>query len=85
MKVEEYIQNRLNDLKSTKNEVGNFASNNELSDFIFKTIMSKKFRKFSINEKTKAGRELCRWDKLLQFSIAMLNDSQLKQEIHTIH
>ena len=38
-----------------------------------------------INEKTKAGRELCRWDKLLQFSIAMLNDSQLKQEIHTIH
>ena len=36
----------LNELKST-NKVANFLPKNELSDFICKTIMSKKFRKFS--------------------------------------
>jgi len=38
-----------------------------------------------INEKTRAGQYLCKYDKLLQFCIAMLNDGNLKQEIYTLH
>ncbi len=37
-----------------------------------------------INEKTKAGRYLCKYDKLLQFCMVMLNDGNLREEIHTI-
>jgi hypothetical protein len=43
----DYIEFKLNELKST-NKVGNFSSKKELSDFICKTILSKKFRKFSV-------------------------------------
>jgi len=38
-----------------------------------------------INEKTKAGQYLCKFDKLLQFCMVMLNDGNLREEIHTIH
>ena len=38
-----------------------------------------------INQKTRAGQYLCKYDKLLQFCIAMLNDGNLKQEIYTLH
>ena len=38
-----------------------------------------------INEKTKAGKYLCKFDKLLQFSMVMLNDGNLREEITTIH
>jgi len=38
-----------------------------------------------INEKTKAGQYLCKADKLLQFCLVMLNDGNLREEIHTIH
>jgi hypothetical protein len=48
MKAEEFIQKRLNDLKSTQ-KVTKLKSDKELSDFIFKTLMSKKFRKFAVN------------------------------------
>ena len=37
-----------------------------------------------INEKTKAGQYLCKYDKLLQFCMCMLNDGNLREEIHTI-
>ena len=47
MNPKEYIEYKLNELKST-NEVETFSSQKELSDFICKTIMSKKFRKFSL-------------------------------------
>ena len=48
MTAQEFIQKRLEDLKSTEKAVSNFKSEEELADFIFKTIMSKKFRKFSV-------------------------------------
>jgi hypothetical protein len=38
-----------------------------------------------INEKTKTGQYLCKFDKLLQFCLCMLNDGGLREEIHTIH
>jgi hypothetical protein len=38
-----------------------------------------------INEKTKTGQYLCIADKLLQFCLCMLNDGNLREEIHTIH
>jgi hypothetical protein len=38
-----------------------------------------------INEKTKEGQYLCRFDKLLQFCMVMLNDGNLREQIHTIH
>ena len=47
MAPKDYIEYKLNELKST-NKVDNFLSKEELSDFICKTIMSKKFRKFSL-------------------------------------
>lgn len=50
MTPKEFIEKRLNDLNSTKKIVANFKSENELIDFIFKTIMSKKFRKYSANQ-----------------------------------
>jgi hypothetical protein len=37
-----------------------------------------------INEKTKAGQYLCKFDKLLQFCMVMLNDGNLREEIYTI-
>lgn len=37
-----------------------------------------------INEKTQAGTYLCKFDKLLQFCLCMLNDGNLREEIHTI-
>ena len=37
-----------------------------------------------INEKTKVGQYLCKFDKLLQFCLCMLNDGNLREEIHTI-
>ncbi len=47
MKVQEFIQKRLNDLKVNL-EVKPLKSEIELADFIFKTLMSKKFRKFAV-------------------------------------
>lgn len=38
-----------------------------------------------INQKTRAGQYLCKYDKLLQFAIVMLNDGLLKEEINTIN
>jgi hypothetical protein len=38
-----------------------------------------------INEATKAGQYLCKFDKLLQFCMVMLNDGNLREQIHTIH
>ncbi|MEK7113636.1 MAG: hypothetical protein AAB873_02300 [Patescibacteria group bacterium] len=48
MTAKEFIENRLKQLKSTEKTASNFKSEKELADFIFKTIMSKKFRKFSV-------------------------------------
>ena len=47
MNAQEFIKKRLEDLKVTQ-KVGQFKSNKELADFIFKTLMSKKFRKFAV-------------------------------------
>jgi len=47
MTPKDYIEYKLNELKST-NKVDSFSSKEELSDFICKTITSKKFRKFSL-------------------------------------
>ena len=44
MTAQEYIEYKLNELKSVKKTI----RKEELADFIYKTIMSKKFRKFSI-------------------------------------
>ena len=38
-----------------------------------------------INEAGKDGHELCIWDKLLQFAMALINDSKLREEISTLH
>jgi hypothetical protein len=48
MTAKEYIYQKLGELKSQENGVIKPGSNKELADFIFKTIMSKKFRKFSV-------------------------------------
>lgn len=48
MTAKEFIQKRLDELKSTEKTVANLKSNDDLTDFIFKTIMSKKFRKFAV-------------------------------------
>jgi len=48
MTAQEFIQKKLNDLKSTEKTVPNFTTEKDLVNFIFKTIMSKKFRKFSV-------------------------------------
>jgi len=48
MNPKDYIEYKLNELKSTE-KVGSFSSQDELSDFICKTILSKKFRKLSIS------------------------------------
>jgi hypothetical protein len=37
-----------------------------------------------IEEKTKAGKYLCRYDKLLQFCLTMLNDNNMRENIYTI-
>jgi hypothetical protein len=38
-----------------------------------------------INEAEKDGHELVIWDKLLQFTMALLNDSNLREEINTLN
>ncbi len=49
MSSKDYIIHKLQELKS-KNKIDlNLFSSEELTDFIFKTLMSKKFRKFAIN------------------------------------
>lgn len=48
MTPKEFIEKRLNDLKTTKKAVNSFKSDKELADFIFKSLMSKKFRKFAV-------------------------------------
>jgi hypothetical protein len=48
MTAKEFIENKLNKLKSKEKIETNFASQKELADFLFKTIMSKKFRKFAV-------------------------------------
>lgn len=48
MEIAEFIQKRLNDLKSTEKSALTFTSEKELADYIFRTVMSKKFRKFSV-------------------------------------
>jgi hypothetical protein len=53
MTPKEFIEKRLSDLKSTEKAGGILKSDKELTDFIFQTIMSKKFRKFSVNSETK--------------------------------
>lgn len=53
MTPKEFIEERLNNLKTEKASVKEFKSKEELADFIFKTIMSKKFRKFSVGSETK--------------------------------
>jgi len=50
MTAKEFIQKRLDGLKSTDKVVPILKSEKELTDFIFKTIMSKKFRKYSANK-----------------------------------
>lgn len=44
MTAQEFIESRLNELKPAKKTI----PKEELADFIFKTLMSKKFRKFSV-------------------------------------
>ncbi len=46
MNAQEYIKRRLDELKPEKKNI----SKDELTDFVYKTIMSKKFRKFSANQ-----------------------------------
>ncbi len=48
MEIKEFIEKRLNELKTTEKTVAHFNSEKELADFIFKKIMSKKFRKFAV-------------------------------------
>lgn len=48
MEAKKFIESKLNELKSTSKTVENFKSTKDLADFIFKTIMFKKFRKFSV-------------------------------------
>lgn len=48
MTAKEFIEKKLNDLKITEKPVQTFKSQEDLADFIFKSIMSKKFRKFSV-------------------------------------
>lgn len=48
MTSKEFIEKKLDSLKVAEKSVQVFASQEELADFIFKTIMSKKFRKFSV-------------------------------------
>ncbi len=47
MTAQEFIQKRLEDLK-TSQKGAQFQSNEELANFIFQTLMSKKFRKFAV-------------------------------------
>jgi hypothetical protein len=37
-----------------------------------------------IEEKTKAGKYLCKYDKLLQFCLTMMNDNNMREQIYTI-
>ena len=48
MTPKEFIEKKLSNLKSTEKAVSNLKSDKELADFIFKTVMSKKFRKFAV-------------------------------------
>ncbi|MEI6659972.1 MAG: hypothetical protein WCK91_00940 [bacterium] len=48
MTAKEFIEKRLGELKSIDKPTEVFKSDKDLEDFIFKTIMSKKFRKFSV-------------------------------------
>ncbi|MFA6251657.1 MAG: hypothetical protein WC603_03460 [Candidatus Paceibacterota bacterium] len=48
MTAQEFIEKKLNELKSTSPKVDIFNSEKDLADFIFKTIMSKKFRKYMV-------------------------------------
>jgi hypothetical protein len=38
-----------------------------------------------INESDKEGHNLCIWDKLLQFAMALINDSKIREEISTLN
>lgn len=49
MKAQEFIENRLKELKSAEKTAVSFDLDKDLADFIFKSLMSKKFRKFSVN------------------------------------
>ncbi len=49
MTAQEFIQKKLNELKPTEKIGVNFKSTKDLADFIFKTVMSKKFRKYSVS------------------------------------
>ncbi len=48
MGPQEHILNKLEILKPAEKSAGNFESSKNLADFIFRTIMSGKFRKFSV-------------------------------------
>jgi hypothetical protein len=38
-----------------------------------------------IHANDKDGHQLCIWDKLIQFGMALLNDSKIREEISTLH
>ena len=48
MTPKEFIEKKLSNLKSAEKTASNFKSDKELGDFIFKIVMSKKFRKFAV-------------------------------------
>jgi hypothetical protein len=48
MTIKEFIERKLNELKPDSQILDNALSKEELSVFVYKTIMSKKFRKFSV-------------------------------------
>lgn len=49
MTAKEYIEKKLAELKSGTKAAADLKSTKDLADFIFKTVMSKKFRKFSVS------------------------------------
>ena len=49
MTAKEYIENSLSELKAGISSPARFESKDNLADFIFKAIMSKKFRKLSVS------------------------------------
>lgn len=49
MKAQEFIEKKLEKLRSTEKTEVSFNSDKDLTDYIFKKLMSKKFRKFSVN------------------------------------
>jgi len=53
MEIKEFIEKKLNELKPTDKKVVDFKSQKDLIDYIYKALLNKKFRKFSIGQETK--------------------------------